>query len=118
MSKDMDYYLDLPWSYSVEKHTDDGVYYVARVNELQCFTDADTPEEAIHNIRDALKAHIEACIADGVEIPEPVNPADFKGQIPYRTKPEKHYKLAKEAQRRKISINKLIDEAVDAILSA
>jgi antitoxin HicB len=116
--KTLDYYLGLPWSYTIERRDDAGIYYFARVNELNCFSDGATPEEAVRNIADALKLHLESAIEDGAEIPEPVRPEDYKGQIAYRTKPEKHYKLAKEAQRRKVSINKLIDEAVDNILSA
>jgi antitoxin HicB len=118
MVKGLEYYLNLPWSYSIEKRTDDGVYYFARVNELNCFSDGESPEEAMKIIGEALRSHLEAALESGIEIPEPVKPEDYKGQIAYRTKPEKHYKIAKEAQRRKISINKLIDEAVDSILSA
>lgn len=117
-SKNMEYYLNLPWSFTIERRNDDGIYFFAKVNELNCFSDGETIQEAMENIQEALKSHIIACLDAGIEIVEPVKPDDFKGQIAYRTKPEKHYRLAKEAQRRKISINKLIDEAVDNILSA
>lgn len=111
-------YLALPWSYTIEQRSDDGVYFYARVNELNCFTDGETMTEAIKNLEEALKAHIEAAIEAGVSLPEPVNPADYKGQISYRTNPATHYRMAKEAKRRNMSINKLIDEAVDRLLAS
>jgi predicted RNase H-like HicB family nuclease len=118
MNKTLDYYLSLPWSFSVEKRTDEGEYYLARVNELKCFSDGQTAVEAFSNIMEALKLHLETALEEGDPIQEPPKPEEYKGQIAYRTKPEKHYHLAKEAQRRQISINKLIDQAVDDILSA
>ena len=36
-----------------------------------------------------------------------------KGKIPYRTTPERHYKLLRKATAQGISVNKLIDEAVE-----
>jgi predicted RNase H-like HicB family nuclease len=116
--KDLAYYLALPWSFNVEKRNDAGEYYFARVNELKCFSEGKTAEEAMGNIMEALRLHIEASIEEGTPIQEPPKPEDFKGQIAYRTKPEKHYQIAKEANRRNISINKLIDQAVDSLLSA
>jgi predicted RNase H-like HicB family nuclease len=110
--------MELPWSYTIEKRNDDGVYYYARVNELNCFSEGQTMAEATLNIQKALEVHLEAAIEAGADIPKPLNLEDFKGQVSYRTKPEKHYRLAKEAQRKGISINKLIDSAVDDILSA
>lgn len=50
-------------------------------------------------------------------IPVPLTPESFKGNLPYRTTPQRHYQLAVEAQRRKMSINKVLDLAVEKILS-
>lgn len=116
--KNLAYYLALPWSFSIEKRNDAGEYYFARVNELKCFSEGQTADEAMKNILEALKLHIETSIEEGTPIQEPPKPEEYKGQIAYRTKPEKHYQIAKEANRRNISINKLIDEAVDSVISA
>ena len=120
MSKNLDYYLALPWTFTVEKIIDDGeAYYLARVVELNgCMSDGESPVAAIVNLQDALKGCIEGELSVGNEIPEPMNAAEYKGYISYRTKPEKHYKLAKEAQRRGISVNRLIDEAVTHVLAS
>jgi predicted RNase H-like HicB family nuclease len=116
-SKSMDYYLGLPWTYYLETRNDDGVYCVAYINELDgCISHGASPEEAVINIREALQAYINSCLKHGDSIPEPLKKEDYKGQISYRTKPEKHYRLAMVAQRRGKSINKLIDEAIDKVI--
>lgn len=113
MNKDLNYYLNLPWSYRFEWSNDDNCY-VATIAELKgCMSEGATIEEAVKMIEDALKSHLNACIEAGIEIPEPLKPIDYKGKIPYRTTPEKHYKIAKRAKSLGISINALIDEAVE-----
>lgn len=46
--------------------------YFARCNELQgCYTQGDTYEEAIENIKDAISLNVEDRIENGEEIPQP-----------------------------------------------
>ncbi len=46
--------------------------YYAYCPELQgCYSQGDTYEEAIENIRDAVKLHIVDRLAEGEEIPQP-----------------------------------------------
>ena len=53
----------------VEKD-DDG--YVASCNELQgCYTQGDTYEEVIDNMKDAISLHVEDRVESGEEIPQP-----------------------------------------------
>lgn len=80
------------------------------------FADGETIEEATHQIKDALESYISACLEAGYNIPEPLKPSDYKGQIPYRTTSEKHYKLAQRAKSTGKSINSIIDEATDLFL--
>jgi len=35
-----------------------------------CYSQGDTYEEAVEDIKDAIRLHIEDCLADGEEIPE------------------------------------------------
>ena len=55
--KQMTYYLKLNWTYDVYA-TDDGLEpYTARVKELQgCMSHGKSAEEALHNIKDAIKS--------------------------------------------------------------
>lgn len=116
MDKNLEYYLNLPYSYIVEWSDDDDCYLGSIVELEKNMTCADTPEEVITNLKDALKAYIITSLANNMEIPEPLKLADYKGNITYRTTSSKHYRLAKTAKIKGVSINALIDEAVDAKL--
>ena len=48
-----------------------------------------------------------------MDIPEPIKLTDYKRNITYRTTGLNHYKLAKIAKLKGISINALIEEAVE-----
>lgn len=57
------------FSVIVEKDEDG---YFASCNELQgCYTQGETYEEAIENIKDAISLHVEDRIESGEEIPQP-----------------------------------------------
>jgi len=112
-NKDLNYYLNLPWTFSFEWSNEDKCY-VASVAELKgCLSDGETIEEATNMIKEALECHIESMLKSDCDIPEPFKPIDFKGVITYRTTPETHYKLAQRAGITNKSINYLIDEAVN-----
>jgi predicted HicB family RNase H-like nuclease len=49
----------------------------------------------------------------GEPIPVPVNEDDFKGNIAYRTTTQRHFEIAKEAKKRKISLSQMIDHYID-----
>jgi len=56
------------FSVIVEKDSDG---YFAFCPELQgCYTQGDTYEETVENIRDAIRLHIEDRVANGEEIPQ------------------------------------------------
>lgn len=113
MNKDLDYYLNLPWSYRFEWSEIDNCY-LGSITELEeNMTHGQTPEEVLINLKDALKAYILTSLKTNMKIPEPAKLADYKGVITYRTSPEKHYKIAKKAEAKGKSINALIDEIVD-----
>lgn len=117
MARTLEYYLALPWSYRFEWSNEDQCY-IASIAELKgCITDGATIEEATIMIRDALQSYISSLLEDNEYIPEPPKPNDFKGNIPYRTTPAKHLKLYIKANATGKSINKLIDEAVDNLLT-
>lgn len=51
------------------EHDKDG--YFAKCPELQgCFTQGETYEEALENIRDAIKLYVEDMLAEGEKIPK------------------------------------------------
>lgn len=113
MEKDLNYYINLPWSYRFEWSDDDNCY-IASVAELKgCMSDGQDIEEASHMIKDAVKSYIESCIKNNDLITEPPKKEDCKGNITYRTTSEKHCKLLRKAIAQGISLNKLIDDATE-----
>jgi len=70
----IDYYLNLSWTFTVEKATDgkSGVIYVVRVNELPgVCTDAPSIDEAFALIKDAMEGAFRLYKKLGQEIPRP-----------------------------------------------
>ncbi len=115
IKKDLSYYLNLKWSYTVEVDEHKGEdFFIVRVNELPgVCTDGKTIEEAMQNIKDAIAATIELYLEQGEIVPEPIQKEKFKGNIAYRTTQERHYNLAKIAQEKHVSMNKALDMIVD-----
>ncbi len=113
--KDIDYYLNLPWSYTVETITDNGkILYVIKVNELPGIaTDAPNIQEAMELIKDAMIGAFELYLENDEEVPEPVDESKYKGNIAYRTTSGRHYKLIREAKRKNVSISQIIDNYID-----
>lgn len=118
--KKLSYYLNLPWTYTVEQAKDenDNKIYVVYVNELPGIcTDAASVDEAMKLIQEPISAAIEFYMESNQEIPEPISAEDFKGNISYRTTSKRHYLISKEAQKRELSLSQLIDNLVDTALT-
>lgn len=118
--KSVQYYLNLPWTYTVEQSRDENKnkIYIVRVNELPGIcTDAPSLDEAMDLIKEPMVAAFEFYIENGEEIPEPVKEEDFKGNIAYRTTSRRHYLISKEAQKRDQSLSQVIDSLVDTVLT-
>ena len=113
MKKDLNYYLNLHWTFRFEWSDEDNSY-VASVAELPgCMSDGETVEEAAHMIKDALKSHLSVMLEHGDKITEPPKREDFKGRILLRTSPERHYKLVKKAASQGKSLNTLLDDMIE-----
>lgn len=114
--KEINRYINLNWSYTIEQETEKGKhFYIIRVNELPGIcTDAETIEEGMKNIREAIEAAIILYLEQGKPIPEPIKKEEYKGNIAYRTTSERHYYIAKIAKQMHKSISKTLDEVIDA----
>lgn len=73
MSKNLNYYLKLNWTYTIEKESSDGKeYYIIRVNELPGIcTDAEDINEGMKSIKEAMKAAFKLYMRHGEKIPKP-----------------------------------------------
>lgn len=116
IKKNLKYYLGLKWSYTIEQDSYEGQnFYIIRVNELPgVCTDAESVEEGMKSIQEALTATIQLYLKQGEPLPEPMNKADFKGNIAYRTDSERHYLIARAAKFMHKSISKTLDNLIDS----
>ena len=116
--KDLDYYLSLPWSYSITPTKANGKrFYIIRVSELPGIcSDAPTINEAFENIEEAMATIFQMYLEKGEKIPEPVDQEAYKGKIAYRTTSKRHSTIAKAALTKRVSLSEIIDECVDRIL--
>jgi len=114
--KNLDYYLGLKWTFTIEQESHEGQgYYVISVNELPgVCTDAETIEEGVTTIQEAIGAAIKLYLKQGDPIPEPVNKKKFRGNIAYRTSPERHCMVAKLANQKHKSLSRTLDILIDA----
>lgn len=114
-NKDLSYYLNLPWTYTIETEIHEGSsYYIIRVNELPGIcTDSESLDEGMSEIKDLIACAVEIYHEKGEPVPEPVDRDHFKGKILYRTDSERHYLIAKTAQRMHKSISKTLDTLID-----
>lgn len=114
-NKDLNYYLNLPWTYTIETEIHEGSkYYIIRVNELPGIcTDAEKLEKGMQEIKELIACAVEIYQEKGEPVPEPVNRELYKGKILYRTDSERHYLIARTAQMMHKSISKTLDILID-----
>ena len=114
--KNIEYYLNLPWTYTIETETHKGdTYYIIRVNELPGIcTDSQDLNEGMQEIKEAIACAVEIYMEKGESVPEPVNRTQYKGKILYRTDSKRHYLIAKVAKSMHKSISKTLDDIIDA----
>jgi|688.fasta_scaffold06037_13 predicted RNase H-like HicB family nuclease len=113
--KDLNYYLNLAWTYTVEKEVHKGKsYYIIRVNELPgiCTHNEDL-NAGMLDIKELIACAVEIYQEKNELVPEPVNRTQYKGRILYRSGSERHYLLAKAAKLQHKSISGLLDNIVD-----
>ena len=116
--KNLDYYLNLPYSYIIEWSDVDSCFLGSIVELERNMTCGETREEVLSNLKEALASYVTTSLAHNIDIPEPLKITDFKGNITYRTSKERHYQLAKQAKLYGKSINSFIEEAIDEKLRA
>ena len=110
LKKDLKYFEDLAYPYTVEELEEDGrKYFSMSIPELPgCGAEGETIEEARKNLEDAKMAWIETALDAGFPIPEPSIEEGFSGKFLLRIPPKLHMKLTKIAEKVGASLNQLI----------
>jgi len=111
-NKNLEYYLNLPYTYVIEWSDIDNCFLGSIVELERNMTYGQTREEVLSNLKEALVSFVSTSLDNNMEIPEPIKINDFKGNITYRTSKERHYKLAKQAKLTGKSINTFIDDTI------
>ena len=106
-TKNLDYYLSLPYKLEIIPDKEEGGYG-ARYPELPgCITCGDTLDATVRNAEDAKREWIISTLEDGVDIPEPFadNLSSYSGQFKLRIPKTLHRTLSENAKREGISMN-------------
>lgn len=98
-------YMKLSYRMEIIKDTEEEAYVVSYPELKGCLTCGDTIEEAIRNAEDAKRAWLEACLEDGIPVPEPDDNRQYSGQFKLRIPKSLHRTLALNAKKEGISMN-------------
>ena len=104
-------YLNLPYTIELVHDSSDADHPVwfAGVRELRgCMTEADSYEDAVRQIRDAMRAWIEDALESGDSIPVPSDEQEFSGKFSLRLPKSLHRDLVLQAKREGVSLNQYI----------
>jgi antitoxin HicB len=106
IKKQVEYYVNLPYTMTVRYHDEQGGYFVAGYIELPDLTmTGDTPEEAVKELLVEKPEWFEECLKLGIPIPLPVEPQKYSGKIIVRMPPSLHESLIRIAELEGVSLN-------------
>ncbi|HBF43479.1 MAG TPA: hypothetical protein DDW42_07615, partial [Desulfobacteraceae bacterium] len=117
MKKDINYYMDLPYTIEVVPiPRAQGGGFIARLPEFGRLTitgDGESREEAIASLLAAKKERLSDYLRKGIKIPEPVQEEEYSGKFVLRTPAKLHMVLSKQAQAEGISLNQYIKSILE-----
>ena len=106
IEKQIEYYMNLPYTMTVKYRPEQGGYYVAGYVELLDLTmTGDTPEEAVRELLNERQDWFRTCLELGVKIPLPIETPKYSGEIRVRMPPSLHKTLAQRAASEGVSLN-------------
>jgi antitoxin HicB len=94
-----------PFSIRPLAEEDGGGYMIEYPDLPGCVSDGNTPEEAVLQGRDAVKAYLLSCVKHGDPIPRP---GVASGQWRQRVPRSLHARLVERARREGVSLNTLV----------
>jgi predicted HicB family RNase H-like nuclease len=109
----VEYYMNLPYTMTIKRHDDQGVYYLAGFVELpDLFMVGSTEELAIKELSVVKPEYFEECIKRGFKIPIPVESQKYSGVLNFRMPKDLHRNIAILADKKGVSINKYLVDVV------
>jgi predicted RNase H-like HicB family nuclease len=117
MKKKIDDYIRKPYT-RILIPNDDGTYSAEILEFSGCFADGVTANEAMDNLTEAARSWIEACLEQGLDIPEPFMNQDFGGKVALRLPKSLHRQAVRFAERDGTSLNQFLVSAIAAKVGA
>ena len=111
MTKDMNYYLNISYPFTVRPDTDDGGFIVEFSDLRYCVGTGDTTEEAIKDAMIAKEEWIKAAIEANINIPEPGS-EEYNGRITLRIPKSLHRMVAEAAKKEGVSANQFVSHLI------
>lgn len=96
------------YAYRVVWSAEDDAYVATAAEWRGLSWIAETPEAALHGMRDLVAESVQDCIEDGLPVPEPLADRKFSGQFQVRIPPELHRNLVLLAAEQNISLNRYV----------
>lgn len=117
MNKSAEEYINEPYT-RILIPNEDGSYSAEILEFSGCFAEGETANEAIDNLTNAALSWLEACIEEGLDIPEPFENQDFGGKIALRLPRSLHRQASRMAERDGVSLNQFLVSAISARVGA
>ena len=86
----------------------DGTFRGEIIEFPGCIAVGNTPAEALASLEDVAAAWLEATLAKGQRVPEPVENSDYSGKLVVRLPRSLHKRAAYQAAREGVSLNQFI----------
>lgn len=96
------------YTYRAEWSEEDGVFIAKALEIPSILAHADSPENAIKELKVALKLALDLMIEEGLSLPKPMSLHNFKGKFLIRTTPELHKEITLQAAESGVSVNQFI----------
>ncbi|OPY59429.1 MAG: HicB family protein [Pelotomaculum sp. PtaU1.Bin035] len=112
MDKDLNYYLNIDYPFTVRPDTDDGGYIVEFTDLRYCVGTGDTIQEAINDAMIAQSEWIKAAFEKGIAIPEPGGSEEYNGRISLRIPKSLHKMVVETAKREGVSANQFLSHLI------
>ncbi|TEB07810.1 HicB family protein [Pelotomaculum schinkii] len=111
-NKNLNYYLNLAYPFTVRPDLDDGGFVVEFPDLRYCVGTGDTIEEAINDSMIAKSEWIKAAFENRITIPEPSSNEDYNGRISLRIPRSLHRKIVETAKQEGVSANQFLSHLI------
>lgn len=101
----VDEIVSRPYAKLLVRDEESGGYYAEVLEVPSCFSEGDTPDEAIEALDDAFRLTVESALEDGDHIPEPLDAGSHSGKLVVRMPSSTHRDAAYRAQAEGTSLN-------------